>query len=354
MSELQVGLLSVGAVVVAAVFLYNKWQERRYGRQAEAGFASRHEDVLMRSGGGAGQGTLPPVSESDRVEPVLVAFEAEGEGAAASGPALSEFLDFIVPIEAPAGVSGAAFIGAMAAALEHCSKAISLEGFDETAASWEPLDPDRSYSRLRWGMQLVDRQGAVGAEELAAFGGAVERAAASVGALANVPDPESALTEARELDRFCGEIDIRVAVHIVSGTAPISGTQLAGVAKATGFRLDEPDGKFRLRDGAGRVICALANFEQTPLSPDGLNALSTRGVTLELDVPRTPHGAFAQFRDCAQTLAQGLKARIVDDNREPVGPAAFDAIGAQLQAVHRSMEARGIAPGGALALRLFS
>src|SRR5260221_90009 len=221
MSDLQVGLLGVGAVVVAAVFLYNKWQERRYGRQAEAGFASRHEDVLMRPGG-PGQGTLPTPSQSGRIEPGLVAFEREGQDAAAS-----------------------------------------------------------------------------------------------------------------------------VA-------APFSGTQIAGVAKAAGFRLDEPDGKFRLRDDAGRVVCALANFEQTPLTPDGLNALSTRGVTLELDVPRASHGAFARFRDCAQTLAQGLKARIVDDNREPVGPAAFDAIGAQLQAVHRSMESRGIVPGGALALRLFS
>jgi hypothetical protein len=53
-------------------------------------------------------------------------------------------------------------------------------------------------------------------------------------------------------------------------------------------------------------------------------------------------------------FARGLKARIVDDNREPLGSAAFDAIGTQLQAVHGSMEARGIAPGGALALRLFS
>jgi len=31
MSELQVGLLGVAAVVVAVVFLYNKWQERRTG-----------------------------------------------------------------------------------------------------------------------------------------------------------------------------------------------------------------------------------------------------------------------------------------------------------------------------------
>ncbi len=348
MSELQLGLLSVGAVIVAAVFLYNKWQDRRYRREAEAGFASRYEDVLMRPD--AGQGNLP--SGPERVEPVLVSFESEREDARASR--LSEVLDFIVSIETPEETSAAAMIGATAAALERCSKSISWEGFDETAASWEPLDPDRSYSKLRSGMQLVDRRGAADVEELAAFGAAMERAAASVGALATAPDPESVLDKARELDRFCGEVDIRVAVHIMSDTAPVPGTQLAGVAKAAGFRLDEPDGKFRLRDGAGRVICALANFEQTPLSPDGLNALSTRGVTLELDVPRTPHGAFAQFRDCAQTLAQGLKARIVDDNREPVGPAAFDAIGAQLQAVHRSMEARGIAPGGALALRLFS
>src|SRR6266545_3615294 len=310
MSELQVGLLGVGAVVVAAVFLYNKWQERRYRRAAEAGFASRHEDVLMRSGG-AGQG----------VEPMLGSFDATQDDAGTSGQELSEILDFIVPIEAPEEVSAATLLGAAAAEIERCSKLVFWEGFDEALASWEPLNPERSYLRLRSGMQLVDRRGATDAEELAAFGGAIERAAASVGALATVSDP-----------------------------AELQGTQLAGLAEAAGFRLDEPDGKFRLRDEAGRVICALANFEPTSLN----NALSTRGVTLELDVPRTPYGAFARFRDSAQMFARGLNARIVDDNREPVGPAAFDAIGTQLQAVHGSMEARGIAPGGALALRLFS
>jgi hypothetical protein len=354
MSDLQVGLLGVGVVIVAAVFLYNKWQERRYQREAEAGFASRHEDVLMRSGGGPGQGTPVILSGSERVEPALDSFAAEQEGAGASGPVLSESLDFIVPIETPEEVSAADLIGATAAALEHCSKAVGWEGFDETAAAWEPLNPDRSYSRLRSGMQLVDRRGAADAAELAVFAAAIERAAASVGALATAPDAASALARARELDRFCGEIDIRIAVHIMSDTAAFPGTQLAGLAKAAGFRLDEPDGKFRLRDEAGRVICALANFEPTPLNIDGLNALSTHGVTLELDVPRTPHGAFARFHDSAQMFARGLKARIVDDNREPLGPAAFDAIGTQLQAVHGSMEARGIAPGGALALRLFS
>src|SRR5439155_418396 len=219
MSELQVGLLVVGAVVVAAVFLYNRWQERRYQREAEARFASHREDVLMRSGGGTGLGTaLTPGSE--QFGPALVSFEAEHEGGGHPGRGLSEFLDFIVPIETPQEVSAAALIGATATALERCSKSISWEGFDETAASWEPLDPDRSYSRLRSGMQLVDRRGAADAEELAAFGAAMQKAAASVGALATLPDPAPALAKASELDRFCGEIDIRVAVHIISDAAP--------------------------------------------------------------------------------------------------------------------------------------
>lgn len=352
MGELQVGLLAIGAAVVAAVFFYNKWQERRYRRQA--GFAPQHEDVLMRSGSGAGPGTRPAASGPDRVEPVLGSFDAVQDDASASEQLLSEGLDFIVPMESPEEISGAVLLEALAAVLEHCPKSAGLEGFDDAQGSWEPVDPDRSYARVRSGMQLVDRRGTVGEEELAAFGAAIEEAAATIGVLATAPDPRSAAAQARELDLFCSEVDIRIAVHIVSEQAPFSGTRLDGLAKAAGFELDESDGKFRCRDRTGRVVCVLANFEPQPFSAGGLNSMRTQGVTLELDVPRAPHDAFAQFRDAAQLLAQELNARIVDDNRQPLGPGAFDAIGAQLEAVHASMEARGIVPGEGLALRLFA
>src|SRR2546430_14334833 len=108
MSELQVGLVVVGAAVVAAVFLYNKWQERRYQREAEARFASQREDEPMRSGGGAGHET-PLTPGPARFEP-LVSFEAEQEGAGASIAELSEVLDLIVPVETPEEGSGAALI----------------------------------------------------------------------------------------------------------------------------------------------------------------------------------------------------------------------------------------------------
>ena len=348
MGELHFGLLSIGVLVVVGVFFYNKWQERRYQREAEAAFASRHEDVLMRSAGDSG------AQRPDRVEPMLAPFAATPDPGGASRQVLSEFVDFIVPIETPEDVSGASMLDAVGAALDRCPRSVHLEGFDEASATWELIDPARRYSKMRAGLQLVDRRGAADAEELAAFGAAIEETTAALGVLATVPEPGSALARAAELDRFCGEVDIRIAVHVVNDNNPFPAARVAVTAEAAGFELDEPEGKFRRRDEAGRLICTLANFEPIPFKVESLETLSTRAVTLELDVPRASRGAFAQFRESAEALAKQLNGRIVDDNRQPVGSGAFEAIAAQLQAVHRRMESRGVAPGGALALRLFS
>lgn len=350
MGELQLGLVSVGALVVAGVFLYNKWQERRYQREAEAAFASRHADILMRSGG--------PAEREDSLGREPVGPELEplpgAQDSASSVQILAESLDFIVPVETSEEVSGGALLDAVGGALDGCLRSVHWEGFDQSQGRWEPLNPDRSYWKLRAGLQLVDRRGVAEAQELSAFGAAIEAAAAAVGALATVPDPTPRLARARELDRFCGEVDIRIAVHIVKDERPLPGTRVDLAARGAGFELDEPEGKFRCRDDAGQVIYALSNFEPIPFTVDSLETLSTRALTLELDVPRTPGGAFAHFRHAAQVLAQRLEARIVDDNRQPVSASAFSAIEAQLKAMHHSMEARGIAPGGALAQRLFS
>ena len=349
MSELQFGLIAVGALVVAGVFLYNKWQEQRYQRDAEAAFGARPDDVLMRSGGQASLARSP-----ERIEPGLSPAASAAEPEMRARQVLVESVDFIIPIEGAEDVTGASVLDAASPALDRCARSVHLEGFDDKLAAWELVDPDRIYSRMRAGLQLVDRRGPADAGELAAFGAAVEDFAGSLGMLATMPDPEQALERARDLDRFCGEVDIRIAVHLVNESAPFPGAKVEAAAKGAGFELDEPDGKFRRRDEAGRVVCALANQEPIPFKVDSLETLSTRGVTLELDVPRAPRGAVAGFRELAERFARQLDARIVDDNRQAVGSGAFQAITAQLQAVHSAMEARGIVPGSALALRLFS
>ena len=62
MNELQVSLLAIGVVVIFAVLAFNRWQERKYRRQAEQRFASQHDDVLLH-----------PEASKERVEPMLEA-----------------------------------------------------------------------------------------------------------------------------------------------------------------------------------------------------------------------------------------------------------------------------------------
>jgi len=354
MSDLQLGLLAVGAIVVVGVFLYNKWQDRQYRRKAEASFGSRHEDVLMRSGNVAGAGVPTASRSADRVEPMLRSPDTARHDAGTPEPVLSELLDYVVPIEMAEEAPGRVMLEAAAATLGACTKPVCWEGFDEARGRWETLQPDRNYSTLRVGLQLVDRRGSVSVDELNAFGAGLQQTAAEAGALAAVPDIASASAKAGELDRFCDDVDIQIAVHVVTEGAAFAGTRVRALAEAAGLELDSRDGKFRRREGDVRTFCTLANFEPAPFGAASIKSLVTRGVTLELDVPRAPRGAFDQFLQLAQQLAQALGGRIVDDNRQLLGAAAFDAIGLRLQTIHRNMEAHGLRPGGALARRLFS
>jgi hypothetical protein len=179
MSELQFGLIAVGALVVAGVFLYNKWQEQRYQRDAEAAFGARHDDVLMRSGGQA-----PPARSPERIEPSLASSLGGPGPEVPARQVLVESVDFIIPIEGAEDVAGTSVLDAAGATLDRCPRSVHLEGFDEKLAAWELVDPDRSYSRMRAGLQLVDRRGPADAEEVAAFGAAVEEVAASIGSAA--------------------------------------------------------------------------------------------------------------------------------------------------------------------------
>ena len=66
MSDLQIGLLAVGALVVVGVLAYNGLQERRARRAVERAFGSSHPDVLMSE---PGQRREPAFEAAQRREP---------------------------------------------------------------------------------------------------------------------------------------------------------------------------------------------------------------------------------------------------------------------------------------------
>lgn len=307
MSDLQIGLLAVGVLVVGGVFAYNAVQERRARRAADLAFRSAHDDVLM-------DGAAP------RQEPRF-----EGSPRRAPPPELAALpdarLDYIIELSLRQAVS-AAEVATHWAPYEHRFAGRSLLAASADRDAWRPLTAAGSCAAVRVALQLATRTGPVSEAELIEFRGAVDTLAAQIGASVAAPETRQALASASELDQLCADADIQVVLHVV----PQPGQTLA--------QTDLP--------------AAPASI--------GVERRDDGGCVLSLDVPRTPE--MRRAYDAMVVYARDLCARhggtLVDDNAHALDERSLAAIAAQLDAVGSTLEARGIAPGGASALRLFA
>lgn len=351
MSELQLGLLGIGILVVVGVLAYNKLQERRLKRQAEEVFGSRHDDLLM---GGRSGGTAPgrPAGTAERLEPTFSAPPAErGEASRMLDPRI----DFIATLESDKAVAGGAISTAIVDSLANPAKAVSWECYNPQTANWEPLAAVGEYKMLRAGLQLADRKGAVSEQELIDFGVMAQAVAQVIGASSMLAETGAALQRARQLDALCVDVDVQIGLNLITRSGGVPGTRIRALAEAHGLVL-ERDGRFHRRDENGLELYTLCNMEAAAFSAEVMKELSTNGLTLLFDVARVPGGiaTFDRFVEFTRALADALSAAIVDDNRQPLDDAGLGKIRAQLQALYASMEQQGIPAGGPLALRLFS
>ncbi|MGH8620438.1 MAG: cell division protein ZipA C-terminal FtsZ-binding domain-containing protein [Burkholderiales bacterium] len=358
MSDLQLSLLAVGAVFVAAVWLYNRWQERRFRRGAEAAFAHEQPDVLMAD---AENGATPAISE--RLEPSLggpagSAGVAPAAAAAADRSGLDPAIDFIADLDAelplaPADLQGELVAGWAAAA----GRPVRVAAFDDETNTWiDARTETRRFRSLRCGVQMASRAGCMTAAELAGFCDAVGQWAERQAAQARFPEIEAVLARARQLDALCAEVDVAIGINVIARAGDkFTATRIRAYAEGIGFKL-EPSGVFTFAGADGTTLFTLDNHEPMPFVPEQIKTLSTDGVTLLLDVPRVPDAAsaFDRMLETGRHLATALGGRLVDDNRAALSEAGLGKIREQLAAIRNGMQAGGIAPGSERALRLFA
>lgn len=367
MSELQLSLIAIGAVVVAGIYAFNWVQQRRYRRKVEEAFSPKHEDVLFRSGKAeadtderiepqfqelprnlpedqAPSAPLDVPAEPVTIEPVAVGVENGG-------------IDYVVEIRLPAPAVPSSLSEALQRKFDF-GKPVTWMGLNPKNGNWEEIAADSAerYGNLKAALQLVDRSGAVSEVKLAEFRDMVQSLAGKLSGEAGCPDVEESSVNAALLDQFCAEVDVMIGINVVSkdGSA-FTGTKIRGLAEASGFRL-EPDGVFKYVTDAGEHLFSLSNFETNPFLPDTVKHLTTRGITLLLDVPRVIHGerVFDQMVVLAKQFAHSLGGMVVDDNRVPLNEAGVAKIKEQLRGIQVRMSAYGIPAGSPRALRLFA
>jgi hypothetical protein len=273
MTDLQIGLLLIGAAAVVGVLVYNRVQERASRRQAERAFGSKHADVLLEPA-------------SDRREPTLEPLARTPPAPAASPASRGPRVDYV----------------------------IALVGGSATRSAWAPLErrfgARAMLSEEGAALQMVNRSGVVSEAEVLEFRSEVESFAAAHGASVSAPPVREALEEAQALDRACADVDVQIALHVLGPVEAELG--------------DQPFAVTRRADG----------------------------VTLLLDVPRTPR--LVESYAAMASAARRLNGRVVDDNGNALDERALAAIGIDVEALRGRLAQLGIEPGSPLALRLFS
>ena len=337
MSELQIGLLAIGALVVSGVLVYNRVQENRARRDAQQAFRSDHDDVLLGqpvAAPGAGAvseyaGDTP--QETPRPAPRVAPTDDPGQ--------LDPAIDYIIEFATQHAVApGALREQWNAIERRHARRALLAGSAD--GRSW------------RAGLQLVSRDGAIGEADLIEFRSAVETLAASVGASVLAPEMRAAVEAARALDDFCAETDIQVVVQVNGG--PFAGTKIRATAEASGLTLES--GKFAMRDDSQRLLYTLGAQDGAPFAAATMRDATAQALSLALDVTRAPdtRRSFESMARLAHQLAAVLGGSLVDDNGNALDERAVNTIAIQLDSVRAKLEARGVPPGSPVALRLFS
>ena len=239
-----------------------------------------------------------------------------------------------------------------------CGRAWRAAGYNAGSGRWEEINRavTGQYSRLRLALQMANRGGPLSAVQLGAFNDGLNMLATRFAASIQLPDADKVLADAKALDDFCVEVDVAIGINVITTDAEgFSGARVRALVESEGFAL-EPDGVFHLEDANANTLLTISNQEAAPFLPEVVSGMTTKGITLLLDVPRVADadGALQRMFELGRSLSVTLKGRLVDDNRATLTASSMDKIRQQLRDVHAAMNARGVAPGSPRALRLFS
>lgn len=385
MSSLQIGLVIVGGLVLAAVLAYNAWITRQSaprtarerlapgeapepapGPQGDP-LAERREpgfgDAAPDGGGDAALAEAPP----DGLDGVVASTVAGDEGPIEPtlaplperrpGPALDALIDVIAPLALEHEVSGEAVLAALPATRRVGSKPFAVEGLNAQSGEWEVARPHQRYRALQAGVQLANRAGPLNDIEFSEFVVKAQAFADAVGASPDFPDMRAEVARARELDAFASGHDAQLGFTLRARRAAWSPGYVSQHAGRLGFVAGTLPGRMVLpaAQPGQPPLLALAYDSQAAMADDPEQS-ALREITLSLEVTHVARGEmpFARLRQAAQALAEAMDGVVTDDTGAPLPAEAMDQIASDLEGLYDALDERDLAAGSPQARRLFS
>jgi hypothetical protein len=341
MSGFTVGLAIIGGLILVALVAWNAWTTRRNTPRQPEAMRMDPTDSTVQS--------RPEPAFDPLAAPVVLTTEKR--------PGLDALIDVLAPISVESPASGEAALAAMPPTRRAGSKPFAIEGLNEATRQWETPQAGQRYVAFQAGVQLANRTGALNEIEYSEFVGKAQSFADAINGAPDFPDMMEEVARARELDQFASAHDAQLSFTLRAKSTAWSPGYLQQNAARLGFVPGAIPGRMVLPAGAAGspAVLGLAFDSQAAMADDPAQS-ALREITLSLDVPQVDRTEqpFVRMRDTAITLAASMEGAITDDNGEVIRAEALDVIGADLEQLYDTLEARDIAAGSPLARRLFS
>ncbi len=409
MSDLQIALIAIGALIILAVLILNWWQERRFHRQAQSHFSEEKNDALLPESGPVTVSEQQvqarqdldddPVHFDDAQDAdnftINVQIKLDGEeDPVEEGPALVQLeedgLETDLEDHSSAEPATPVISASLPAMLKHNIDTTALlylakqstvsilneaahglfDGLDkpffihvlDKANVWHLLNEideadHQAVIRVACSMQLADRGGAVSRSSLSRFQLAVTDFALKINADIEWQDIDAIQSQASELDAFCIAVDKTVGFHLSHGEdGAFSAAQLRVLAQAQGVEANDAGYLQASNAISAKPSFIIFNTEHQLAGRNDASDIVIKNATFQLDIPRVDDcaSAFKHMVKVAKLLATELNGQLLDANNKILTDLQIEQIFQQLHSIQEAMIARDIEPGSEAALRLFS
>ena len=354
MSELQISLIVLGALVILAVVGFNWWQDRRARRKMQDSLPAVEDDPLLDDG--------QPARDAPRREPGLGRFglqaaaQTTDDGEAASPEPMrlaaepDAMVEAVIELRLAQAASGQQLLTHLGASLDLGRRPVRVLLQTDDGSLSSEIGAARQYIGIQLAVLLANRAGAITAIEWSQLWSKAQLLAEQLDASVEGPEQQEVLERADQLDSTCATLDAQVTLTLIlNQTRPA--VDVVSSAKAMGF-VDEGSHLAWIGDH-GLACFTLFRADAQPL--EGGPTLVDR-MTLLLDVPRAPANPvnFGRMLEVGQELARRVGGEVVDDQQRPLASGADVVIDQQLQPLYAQLEAAGLAAGSPRARRVFA
>ncbi|WP_269496269.1 cell division protein ZipA C-terminal FtsZ-binding domain-containing protein [Castellaniella sp. S9] len=339
MSDLQILLISIGVVLIAAVVLYNWWQDWRVRRSMQSRFPEGERDPLMQDA-------------PSRREPGIWTGEPAAAPAGGDDPAeaeADEACEVVIDIAFGHPVPGEALGGALQSVARVGRKPVRIFAETDAGVHRARLREGEHYVSMQLAVVLANRSGPLTAIEWSHLWTLAQNLAERFEGVIEAPEQDAVLARAQTLDAHCAEMDAQVGLILQLAQAR-SRQAIAEAATSVGFLPYGERWAWMAENGLPRF---LMQFEDGV--PDTADQLHHR-VDLVLDVPNSvpDDQAFSRMMAVGRDLAARLEASLLDDQGRTLSDSAAPAIDRQISGLYDQLDKAGFLAGTERAARVFS